>query len=155
QELLGPAETLVLRSAALRSALPADVPARFIEAATNVELRSRQLRDLVERLVRTAREDGHDELDEGEEKTLRHHVRGHAAYVIGICQLWQKQAAKFSLERFVPDLDALREAAEQIVTLLDKLVSLRRAAATPTPSEGEGMAELLRYMEELPASKER
>src|SRR6266700_3956612 len=69
---------------------------------------------------------------ETQEKTLRHDLRGHAAYVIGMCHLWRKQAAKHGLERFVPDLERLETAAGHVVTLLDKLVSFKRS---PAPSD--------------------
>jgi class 3 adenylate cyclase len=69
-----------------------------------------------------------------------------------MCRLWKQQAAKFSLERFIPTLDKLDSAAGHIVALLDKLVSFKRVAS-PVESE-TGMAELLHYMEDLPASQE-
>ncbi|MFL5341667.1 MAG: adenylate/guanylate cyclase domain-containing protein [Gemmataceae bacterium] len=148
QELAAPAEALVRGSEALRATVPADAPPKFAEAVANIATRSAQLRELVARLL-------HDEamLDENQEKTLRHDLRGHAAYVIGMCRLWRKQAAKSGLDRFSPDFDRLEATAGHVVTLLDKLVSFKRAA--PSAEQAEGMAELLRYMDELPASQER
>lgn len=148
QELAAPAEDLFRTSESLQSVVPGDAPPKFREAAANIHARCGQLRDLVEQMLQTA--DGR--WSESQEKTLRHDLRGHAAYVIGMCHLWKTQAAKFSLERFVPILDKLDAAAAQVVTLLDKLVSFKLAA---TPPDGEtSMAELLRYMEDLPASQE-
>src|SRR5437764_1089706 len=82
----------------------ADAPPKFAEAVANILTRSRQLQDLVTSLLRPG---AGDDLTETQEKALRHDLRGHAAYVIGMCHLWQKQAAKFGLERFLPRLDEL------------------------------------------------
>lgn len=147
QELSAPAEDLLRTSESLQSAVPADAPPKFREAAANMHTRCAQLRDLVESLLQSA----DDQWSELQEKSLRHDLRGHAAYVMGMCRLWKSQAAKFSLERFVPILDKLDSAAAHVVTLLDRLVSFKRAA--PSQSES-GLAELLRYMEDLPASQE-
>ena len=151
QELAAPVDALVRGSAALRSALPADAPARFTEAVANIHKRSQQLQELVAHWLQP---DGTGEFDEAQEKALRHDLRGHAAYVIGMCRLWQQQAVKFSLERFDPALETLAATASHIVTLLDKLVSFKQTA-TPTAAEEAGLAELLRYMDSLPASQEQ
>jgi CheY-like chemotaxis protein len=152
KELVAPAEAVVQHAEALRTAAPADAPARFVEALTNIHTRARQLRELVAQLTRA--DQAGAALTEAQERTLRHDLRGHAAYIIGMCQLWRKQAARFALERFEADLDTLKTVAEQVVTLLDKLVSFKRAAL-PATGSSDGMAELLRYMENLPASQER
>ena len=148
QELAGPAEALLQGSEALHATIPADAPPKFVAAMANIHTRSQQLQELVTRLLH-----GGGLLDETEEKTLRHDLRGHAAYVIGMCHLWRQQAEKHGLDRFNPDLERLETVANHVVSLLDKLVSFKRAA--PSEAQAEGMAELLRYMDELPASPER
>ena len=151
QELAAPAEALVRGSTALRSAIPSDAPPRVVQAVENILTRSQQLHDLIARWLHPE----HDgELDDTQEKALRHDLRGHAAYIIGMCRLWQQQAAKYSMERFDPALETLAATAGHIVTLLDKLISFKRSAA-PTAAEEAGLAELIRYMDSLPASQER
>src|SRR5262245_20070207 len=148
QELSGPADALARLSETLKLSVPPDAPPRFAEAVTNIQTRSGQLRDAVTRLLRT----GDDHPDETLQRTTRHDLRGHAAYVIGICQLWKKQAGKFSIDKFVPDLDNLEATATHVVTLLDKLVSFKESAP---PQAEEDVAQLLRFMDNLPASQER
>src|SRR5207244_10455746 len=104
QELSAPAEALVRGSQVLQQALPADAPPKFAEAAANIQTRSRQLRDLIAQLTRPT-----TPLTETQEKTLRHDLRGHAAYVIGMCHLWSKQLGRYGLDRFGPALERLEE----------------------------------------------
>jgi class 3 adenylate cyclase len=149
QELAAPAEAIERGSAALLAAVPDDAPAKFREAVANIHTRGRQMRELVAQFLGP----GTDSLDEAQQRTMRHDTRGHAAYVIGMCDLWRRQAAKHGLERFLPALESLESAARHIVTLVERLVSFKSAA--PTTAEELGVAEVLRSVEELPASLER
>src|SRR5260221_14434916 len=115
QELAAPAEALVHGSDVLRSSLPAGAPPRFVEAVTNIHTRSQQMQEWIARWLHI---DGTSDLDENQEKTLRHDLRGYAAYVIGMCRLWQQQAPKFRMERVLPPLENLAATAGPIVPLL-------------------------------------
>src|SRR5258708_20714098 len=108
QELAAPAEALVHGSDVLRSSLPAGAPPRFVEAVTNIHTRSQQMQELIARWLHI---DGTSDLDENQEKTLRHDLRGYAAYVIGMCPPWQQQTAKFGMQRFLPALESLPSIA--------------------------------------------
>jgi adenylate cyclase len=149
QELSAPANALVRISESLKASVPPDAPPRFADAAANIQTRSGQLRELVARLLQA----GEEQQDEALQRTTRHDLRGHAAYVIGISQLWKKQAGKFSIEKFVPVLENLEAAAGHVITLLDKLVSFKQSA--PSQAEEEDLAQLLRFMDNLPTSQER
>lgn len=152
QELRAPADVLVRLSASLKEDIPAGAPPRLTEAAANIHTRSLQLQEQVT-IFQTFDPD-RAPFDENQEKIVRHDVRGHAAYIIGMCQLWMKQAQRFDLGALIPRLNELASAAGHIVTLLDKLVSFSRADDSTT-AEVAGSAEVLRYMDAMPASQER
>lgn len=148
QELTAPAEALTRAAQLWQQALPPDAPPKFVEAAANVAHRARQLLDLIPRYIRPAQA-----LSPDEERSLRHDLRGHAAYVIGMAHLWRKQLGRHGLERFASILERLEEAANHIVAILDRMASFQRA--TPGSDHSVPLAELMRLMDELPASQER
>jgi DNA-binding response OmpR family regulator len=148
QELSAPADALFRASETLKTGLPATAPARFASAVENIGVRAGQLRDLVSHLLHSSAA----QPSEVQQRSIRHDLRGHAAYVIGMCQLWKTQASRFSVEHFVPQLENLEAAAGHVITLLDRLVSFNQAA--PSRAEEQDLAQLLRYMDNLPASQE-
>ncbi len=149
QDLAAPAEAVERGSAAVLGAVPDDAPSKFKQAVENIHTRSRQLRELIGQFLSP----GPDGLTEEQERTVRHDIRAHAAYVIGVCELWHGQAPRYGLQGFVAALESLESAARHIVTLLDRLVSFKTAA--PTLAEEQGVAEVLRSVEELPPSSDR
>src|SRR5215470_5887411 len=80
QELAAPAEAVERGSAALLAAVPADAPPKFRQAVENVHTRAQQMRELVGQFLSP---DG-DGMSESQQRTMRHDIRGHAAYVIGM-----------------------------------------------------------------------
>jgi CheY-like chemotaxis protein len=115
----------------------------------NLELRSRQLHELLSSTVSTAQGD----LSSAEKRKIRHDLRGHAAYIIGTCRLWLKQAAAQELGSYVPHLKTLEATAHQVMALLDQVISLT-PHLTP-PLEETSLEELVRYIDQFPASQER
>jgi adenylate cyclase len=148
QELMAPAEALVRIAQLWQQALPPDAPPKLVEAAHHVAQRSQQLLDLIPNFIHPRQP-----LSPEEERSRRHDLRGHAAYVIGMAHLWRKQLGRHGLDRFDSMLERLEEAANHIVAVLDRLVSFQRS--TPGNHESVPLAELMRLMDELPASQER
>lgn len=135
-ELAAPAAALVRDADALQRDLPADAPPRFTAAVGNIRTRARDLLDLINRVAGV-------ELSEDDERTARHDLRGHAAYIVGITSLWRDQAAKFGLDRFEPVLANLETTARDVIRLLERLAA--------EPSADAGLAEVLQYVADLPA----
>jgi CheY-like chemotaxis protein len=148
QELTAPAEALVRTAQIWQQALPPDAPMKLVEAANHVVRRSQQLLDLIPNFIRPSQP-----LQPDEERSLRHDLRGHAAYVIGMAHLWRKQLSKLALDRFDSILERLEQTAHHIVTILDRMASFQQA--DPGSDDSVPIAELMRLMEELPASQER
>jgi CheY-like chemotaxis protein len=120
----------------------------------NLQLRSRQLHDLVSLTLRLTSEGKPADLSTVDEKTIRHDLRGHAAYLIGTCRLWLKQAQGQGLQHFVPALKRLETTATDVVALLDRMMSVAQQTAPPAVEQAS-LAELLQYMDQVPASQER
>ncbi len=148
QELTAPAEVLSRTANLWLQALPPDAPPKFADAAHHVARRAHQLLEIIPKFIRPAQS-----LTPDQERTLRHDLRGHAAYVIGIAHLWQKQLDRLRLDRFASILERLAEAAHHIVAVLDRLASFRRGSTESDDSVS--LAELMRLLDELPASQER
>lgn len=151
QELAGPVEALSQFAHRLRDCVPDDCPPPFLKAVNNIYVRSQQLFELVDRHVEAVPASG--EQTEEYEKKLRHDLRGHAAYVIGECQLWRMKATALYLDKFVPDLDRIGRIAQLVVDHLDKLVSFGSEDQDSDLQESD-LDALQRYMEQLPANRQ-
>lgn len=152
QELAGPVEALLQYAHRLRDLAPEECPAAFLKAVRNIVLRSQQLFELVDRHFEAV--PGEGEQAEQYERKIRHDLRGHAGYVINICQLWQMQAPAQLLERFLPELERISKTANQVVLLLDKLVQFG-TQGSDSDIPPDDLDALQRYMEQLPASGQR
>jgi DNA-binding response OmpR family regulator len=150
RELSAPAEALLRRVRRLAGQSSIDAPARFLTAIEHLQKRGEQLLEHVNRglsptLVRT---EGSLPTD----KTFRHDLRGHAAAIIGVCDLWQKKGATLP-PVILAELQRVHEAASQIVSLLDRLsslLSLSTAGCSPSPL----LLEAQRYFEQLSVARE-
>lgn len=129
RELSAPIDALCRRVSRLAAAAPENAPVAFRTAVEGLTLRSGQMQELVRQGLDPGGAAGVAILD----RTFHHDLRGHLAYVLGSCELWQRKAPTLMLESHLPELGRIHDAAEQARTLLDRLTALAAGETPPEP----------------------
>jgi adenylate cyclase len=135
QELFAPAEALLGYCTTLLEDTRQSGPPAFQDDVAKVHAEAVKLLALVESLLDAAHMEAERAAADREQfrRKMRHDLRARPAAIIGICELAIDEAAELLLEKFVPDLQRIQEAAQAVIDSIDKLVTFGQ---TPPPGVG-------------------
>jgi sigma-B regulation protein RsbU (phosphoserine phosphatase) len=117
------------------------LPERFYQDLRNILSSGRRLLELI-----THHFDERTVNDPKNLQELQHELRTPVNHVIGYSELLEDHATEVGLDRLVPDLQRIREAARQWLTLMEEHLIPAEAANDPSFREGMARAPLLAFV---------